>query len=606
MIEKTMKYNEGTIARQRQKKVVVFLVLVFTLTLTKSMTEAMDVKWTPNPSDESDGGPLPLSSQQRQQLLQLEQTISQSPNPQATLDQIASSNSMTSTELHNMLQRNKRDMEQVGSSSDQGTTSSKRTSSMMITTVLWNTITMILTMIWQLVCQHQRPSLVIGILLFTIVYLYTMVIPHDGLVLNQDTSRNLLTKGPTAVFDPPTTYLQQLLEGHDERYQSKLFHMIPSKHSSTDDLEEADEDEEHDSIEQASVSRDLWKQVDFSVLNDPTDDENIIDNAKDVIKINHKGDMDSAMSTKTWRPPASKHKRKPNPVQLVVSSQYSFDVAVIQAKISPSQQKQRSRSSQNKTDDDNMIIQEQIVDWCMYHATNICQTQEITEFLGSSLATQGRRRGQRPSILKLLTTTTQPQGNTKGIIVVPGMGDFGRYAMLPLFIHTNEDDDDDDNDNGDNVYLALSVAKGAHFDGQIHISIQPIMEATFTIQTDTSPILPSKFLVRASIVVPNKGKEPNRKIAQRITHDLVSSIVQSIQLRTEQSMVRSKQSSAYGRLASKRAQDRRRLRTTIERQMEEMAIDRRRKWQHKNPSGTSNYRPSGERMRNPNSAISFR
>jgi hypothetical protein len=186
-----------------------------------------------------------------------------------------------------------------------------------------------------------------------------------------------------------------------------------------------------------------------------------------------------------------------------------------------------------------------------------------------------------------------------GILIVPGLGDFQRYGIVPLFIDTNVNTDKDD----EHLYLTLTVAKGAHFDGQIHVSISPVFDE---VSSTTSHTVPTGFMVRASIIVPLKGKAPNPNIAERVTRELVHSIVQSIQIRVQQSMVRSKQSSSYSQQASKRALDRRKNRTTLERQMEEMAIDRRRKWQHKNPSGTSNYRPSGERMRNPNNAVLFR
>ena len=62
-----------------------------------------EIKWTPNEPDahrqaaaaQSGGagsGPLPLSQQQRQQLLQLDQVIATSANPQETLQQAAAAN----------------------------------------------------------------------------------------------------------------------------------------------------------------------------------------------------------------------------------------------------------------------------------------------------------------------------------------------------------------------------------------------------------------------------------------------------------------------------------------------------------------------------------
>eukprot|EP00815_Leptocylindrus_aporus_P002428 CAMPEP_0116067126 /NCGR_PEP_ID=MMETSP0322-20121206/10815_1 /TAXON_ID=163516 /ORGANISM="Leptocylindrus danicus var. apora, Strain B651" /LENGTH=492 /DNA_ID=CAMNT_0003553857 /DNA_START=192 /DNA_END=1670 /DNA_ORIENTATION=- len=68
----------------------------------------MEATWTPN---EEDGGPLPLSKKQRMELAQLDQAISNSPDPEATLRQVASSNGMDPQELGQMLMRNRQDLE---------------------------------------------------------------------------------------------------------------------------------------------------------------------------------------------------------------------------------------------------------------------------------------------------------------------------------------------------------------------------------------------------------------------------------------------------------------------------------------------------------------
>jgi hypothetical protein len=549
----------------------VLLVLLSTL----AAVDAIDVKWTPNPNDNDNAGagPLPLSSKQRQQLLQLEQTIMNSPDPQATLEQIASTNSMSSTELYNMLQRNHNDMEQSG---DMKAGSPQRRSSTMITAVIWNAITTIVGIIWQIIHRNPKLTTTLGILVASTLYISTILVPKNGLILNQHTARSIITKGPTSFFYPPTSYIQQLL--FDSPNENKLFRMIQTKKITNDNEEENDDG--NDSRVPIFSYRELWKYVDFSKL-EVTDVNNDLD-----------GDGDLIVTTKTWRP--SKVKNKMSKVQIVTSSQQIVDVMDIYRKLPKTVVKSRILGNDDQNVRDAIIIREEIVDWCIYHAANICQTQDITEFAGSE------NFNQRQSEIKMFSNykNSEAPGANRGILIAPGLGDFQRYGIVPLYVETNDIVDEDD----DTLYLTLTVADGAHFDGQIHISIHPIFEVT----AEKCARLPTKFLVRASIIVPMKGKAPNSKIAQHVTSELVHSIVQSIQIRVQQSMVRSKQSNSYSQQASKRAVDRRKNRTTLERQMEEMAIDRRRKWQHKNPSGSSNYRPSGERMRNPNSAVSFR
>jgi hypothetical protein len=74
----------------------------------------MEATWTPNEQDDNDGGPLPLSQAHRDQLLQLEQAILASPDPQGTLMQVAQTNNMDPQDLVNMLERNHNEMSSGG------------------------------------------------------------------------------------------------------------------------------------------------------------------------------------------------------------------------------------------------------------------------------------------------------------------------------------------------------------------------------------------------------------------------------------------------------------------------------------------------------------
>lgn len=91
------------------KRVTNFLLFLMFITLRARECSGIEATWTPNDQDDG-GGPLPLSQAQREQLLQLEQAIVNSPNPRETLMQVAESNNMDPNELVNMLERNRRDM----------------------------------------------------------------------------------------------------------------------------------------------------------------------------------------------------------------------------------------------------------------------------------------------------------------------------------------------------------------------------------------------------------------------------------------------------------------------------------------------------------------
>ena len=84
-------------------KLLLFVVLVF-----GTPSFALEATFTPNPDDTT--GPLPLSQKQRDQLTKLEAAIMSSPDPQATLTQIAQANKMNAADLAGMLERNRSDL----------------------------------------------------------------------------------------------------------------------------------------------------------------------------------------------------------------------------------------------------------------------------------------------------------------------------------------------------------------------------------------------------------------------------------------------------------------------------------------------------------------
>jgi hypothetical protein len=102
---------QGTLMSRKRYRIhhcMSMFLWIAVLALTFSPGVSIETKWTPNPDDE--GGPLPLSQAQREQLLQLEQAIVSSPDPQATLEKVAEANGMDPQDLVNMLQRNRQDM----------------------------------------------------------------------------------------------------------------------------------------------------------------------------------------------------------------------------------------------------------------------------------------------------------------------------------------------------------------------------------------------------------------------------------------------------------------------------------------------------------------
>lgn len=98
---------------------VLFLALAVTCVPPSGFVCALEATWTPNPEDEDGGGPLPQSSRQRQQLVQLENAIRNSPDPAATLKHVAATKGLSPQDLASMLERNRRDVEMTGAAVQQ-------------------------------------------------------------------------------------------------------------------------------------------------------------------------------------------------------------------------------------------------------------------------------------------------------------------------------------------------------------------------------------------------------------------------------------------------------------------------------------------------------
>ena len=76
---------------------------------------ALEARWTPaDDAQGGNGGPLPLSQNHRDQLTRLDQAISGSPNPSATLAHMARQKDMLPQDLADLLTRNRQDMEMAG------------------------------------------------------------------------------------------------------------------------------------------------------------------------------------------------------------------------------------------------------------------------------------------------------------------------------------------------------------------------------------------------------------------------------------------------------------------------------------------------------------
>jgi hypothetical protein len=214
---------------------------------------------------------------------------------------------------------------------------------------------------------------------------------------------------------------------------------------------------------------------------------------------------------------------------------------------------------------------EEAMNLLLEHASNLLGSLDLTEFVDSSKSIR-------------LVTDDRPSRKQNAVLVVAGMGDLNRFGLQPLRV-TSE------SDSKERLSLTLSTLKGGHCDAQLHVSIE------------RSTTERSVVDIRTSFVFPRSGRKTlGRSVALRIIQGLNESIETSLRTRMRQSIARRSQSSHFQGKAQSRAKERRDTRSSKERAMEEMAEDRRRRWQRKNPN-TGSYRPSGDRMRSPKNAV---
>lgn len=461
------------------------------ITTTTAETE---VNFTPNEADtaEDGSGALPQSTKMRQQLLQLEQVIMSSPNPEQTLQQAAEANNMSPQELANMLQRNRQDLEQSGEMMGSG--GGQRGG------IVASTLKKIVTTVALLISKSATHNPKVFALVTTTLLLMALIAfsaPRTGLVISN--SRGLLSKGPTTIWNPPTKYLDKVLSSSSWRQMNPQSGDLPSR---------------------------IW------------DDE---------LALKEDGVVWHSLSRKSSIAKAASARVTISPTSFI------------------------DNEEDDEVDDDQIDF---ILNTCYNAAADILSTRQITEYAPDQQ-------------VKLHTLIKNEEGRRRfGMLVVKKAGDWNRFGLIPIQVTRQNESDD-------LISLTYSTLKGSHFAGQIHISIQKQQPSK------RSKKKVADIVVQVSVAMPKKAPRISKKIALSIVESISQSMTASIQTRTRQSLARKQQSSKFQGSAHKRATERRHSRFKKEKEMEDMAADRRRKWQRNNPN-SGRYRPSGDRMRSPN------
>jgi hypothetical protein len=208
---------------------------------------------------------------------------------------------------------------------------------------------------------------------------------------------------------------------------------------------------------------------------------------------------------------------------------------------------------------------------CYNHAVDVLNSQVLTEFVPKNN-------------VRLYTLQKGDSGRKRfSALIVNKVGDWGRWGIMPVQITQKQENDLE-------TSLTYTSLKGSHFAGQIRVSAEKIKAKKGT--------KPSVVLL-VQLAIPKKAHRISSRAAVDIVESLSHSVVASVKTRTSQSLARRSQSSSFKNKTQKSAEDKRHIRFQKEKELEEMAEDRRRKWQRNNPN-SGRYRPSGDRQRSPN------
>ena len=552
------------------------------LLLLPNTSSTLEANFTPNPQDSIDnggnGGPLPASTQQRRQLLELEVTILNSQDPLATLDHVAKTNGLSREELTGMLDRNRRDLEESGQLEDMlgemhaamqtqgggggGVGGAQRRSmadSSLPRRLIGFMFSVLLSWIKTAcihISRHPKRSTVLSTML-TCTFLAMHNAPRNGIVISSGTSFSpLFSNGHTTLLAPPVEYL--------ERYFLRT-----------------------------------WQKGGYcwaSSLPEPMEVAVVVGrkSAKSKKKSEMVGGVGMTRLLNVDTPEAVEGK-----VTVETRREGSNNMIDGFALVSTAQTMIRHHGNDEtqhyRNGNDDSAYARDGIECVIESAKFILGERKFTEFVPGNSGSMKFR--------SFLVSTSPEEENDEAVegavMAMKLLGDFRRFGVQPLCFsyETNAEDDDDDNNNADNEHakkegselmthcVAFHTLRGGHFDGELRFSVE---------EKENGGVV-----INVTLAIPHGGRSPTARLAEEMVSSIAHSIAQSTLIRTKQTLSRRMQSKAYRARASSRAALKRHSHYEHEKAQEEMAAERKRKWKRNNPDA-GHYRPSGHRLKSPN------
>ena len=487
------------------KKLVFFLALVISC-LTSGYALEASFTHAPDKDTGSTDGPLPQSQNQRNQLLELDQQIAQSPNPTETLQKVAEANGMEAAELGELLMRNRRDM-QMANGGGGGAAST-------MNSLPRNLIRLFSTFVLvgcKSASAHPQKAAIMTLALMAIVYV-AISAPRNGVVISG--GRGVFSSGHSTVLLPPTEYLSKYLTS--DKFRNLKSSMPELKSGKLADIFSDDDDDTKDGVHIASLSKNQKKKL-----------SQVVSAVKSV------------------------------PFEVLLPSEEELELM---------REKEVETNSEAIDDDDlmNMLEErawEDSIELAFSSTESIIAARRFSEFIAEP---SNRIRFVARGIKK-----------DNAALALKGLGDWKRYGVQPLRVAKEERSEDVSSV----IYYTL---KRGHFDGELKVSVEKENDGE-----DQS------VKITVSLLIPKGGRKINTKLASKMVSMLADSITTSAMTAARQTMSRKLQSTIYRGKAKSRATEKRHINFANIQKMEEMAEDRRRRWQRSNQGSGGSYRPTG-------------
>ncbi|KAL3796931.1 hypothetical protein HJC23_000684 [Cyclotella cryptica] len=548
-----------TIKKQTYKASLLHLLAIFLLLLPTIFS--LEATFTPNPADSLEnggsGGPLPVSAAQRKQLLELDVAIANTPDPSSTLAHVAQQNGISAQELAGMLDRNRRDLQESGMLNEmlEGVNASLAAAGMgggrnvasgtlprRILSVMSSLVVALAKTTAVQISRHPRQTTLLAMV--AILSLLTIHnIPKNGLVMSSG-SFPPFSRGHSTLLEPPISYMQQYYVDSWARGKWESSLPKPMKLTSKEGGKKSKSKKESESIVVGGVGMTRSLTYDSSEAQ------------VDKVTVETQVDKDG--------------------YSLVTTAFQMIPIDDFVEMIQKNGNEEKSASE----------LEHKAMECALESISALFDDRKFSEYTPEASALKWR---------SFLVADENDDDESEGAVMsMRLLGDFGRFGIQPLCFSYELDDEDIDETDHDSTMIrcvAFHTLKGGHFDGELRFSIDSTKAGTGVI-------------ISVTLAIPNEGRTPPIRLANSMVSSLTQSIVRSSQLRIKQSTSRRNQSKHYRARAHGRAVEKRHLRYEQEKNQEEMAAERKRRWKRNNPDA-GHYRPSGHRLRSPGGTPNF-